>query len=96
MSRDDGKMQALKLRGDGALAVLQAVSASLLKLSHTILELHETCEKVIASTNEFDIQAGLSVGKRADPKSEMLAVLRKQMPHLSNLSDEEIIKQFGG
>lgn len=93
--RDDEKLRVLKIRGDGALAVLQALSAKLLSLSNQALEARDVVEQTLAQTDELDRKVGLNVTGRGDVQSEMIAVLRAQMPHLKDLSDEDIISQFG-
>ena len=83
------------MRGDAALAILQALETSLVAQHKALAEIIDTVRETIAKTDEFDKRTGLRVGDRADPQSEMLKVLRQQMPTLANLSDEEIIAKFG-
>ena len=93
--RDDEKLRVLKIRGDGALAVLQALSAKLLSLSNQALEARDVIEQTLAQTDELDRKVGLNITGRGTVQAEMIAVLRSQMPHLKDLSDDEIISQFG-
>ena len=86
---DRDKNNALKMRGDTALAVLESLRATLVREIGVI-------DQLLASVDIFDRQVGLKVGDKASPQDEMLIALRKAMPDLAHLSDDDLRKRFNG
>ena len=96
MAQNKIDVAALKLRGDAALTILQAMLSGIVTTQKKLAEMQQVIEQALEVTEQFDRDNGLLVGEKSSLQQEMLAVLRRQMPHLADKSDEEIISQFGG
>lgn len=88
----DDAMKALKLRGDGAWAMLQALSADYEVLIAQMQKSKAYLDRAIEAGEEFDRANGIAIGDKADPKTEMLRVIREQMPHLKDMTDEDLLR----
>lgn len=96
MAQNKIDISALKLRGDAALTILQAMLPAIVTTQKKLAEMQQVIEQALEATEQFDRDNGLLVGEKSSLQQEMLTVLRRQMPHLTDKSDEEIISQFGG
>lgn len=80
--------ELLKMRGDAAITLLKSLRERMQRDIAVI-------DKAIADLAELDKQFNLST-EGEDVQSNILAAVRKSMPHLADKSDAEIIAMFAG
>lgn len=82
----DELVRVLRLRGDGAIALLSSLVGDLESIVSTL-------KSSLATLEELDREMKLTP-EGHNPQQELIGVLRNNMPELHDKTDEEIIAMF--
>lgn len=81
--------EILRIRGDAAVALLQVLAAEYTTKAAQITDF-------LLNLDTLDKSYGMEALNGEAGMGNLLTTVRKAMPHLAHLSDEVLVKTFGG